>query len=171
MHYIRPYLGQPLTTPQPSVVFVNGECIKKKIFIFGILERRIIYNYTEYGDTPACIGEKLDLDSQPGILQGFGQQPNETIGTLLEIPLRVLTNEDCYKDFLKESNQINSQVRNALYDGITDQILCSKLTCNENDFTGTSEKKWIKCVSYNHLRLHICVKIMCHNDELSSTIS
>ena len=121
----------------------------KNIFIFGILERRIIYNYTEYGDTPACIGEKLDLDSQPGILQGFGQQPNETIGTLLEIPLRVLTNEECYKDFLKESNQINSQVRNTLYDGITDQILCSKLTCNENDFTGTSEKKWIKCVSYN----------------------
>ena len=46
------------------------ENVLKKIFIFGILERRIIYNYTEYGDTPACIGEKLDLDSQPGILQG-----------------------------------------------------------------------------------------------------
>ena len=90
------------------------------------------------------------------ILQGFGQQPNETIGTLLEIPLRVLTNEECYKDFLKESDQINSQVKKTLYDGITDQILCTKLTCNENDFTGTSEKKWIKCVSYNHLWLHIC---------------
>jgi hypothetical protein len=36
-----------------------------------------------------------------------------------------------------------------LYDGITDQILCSKLTCDENDFSNTSEKKWIKCVSYN----------------------
>ena len=47
------------------------ENLLKKIFIFGILERRIIYNYTEYGDTPACIGEKLDLDSQPGILQGM----------------------------------------------------------------------------------------------------
>ena len=127
------------------------ENVLTKICIFGILERRIIYNYTEYGDTPACIGEKLDLDSQPGILQGFGQQPNETIGTLLEIPLRVLTNEECYKDFLKESDQINSQVKKTLYDGITDQILCTKLTCNENDFTGTSEKKWIKCVSYNHL--------------------
>ena len=80
----------------------------------------------------------------------------ETIGTLLEIPLRVLTNEECYKDFLKESNQINSQVRNTLYDGITDQILCSKLTCNENDFTGTSEKKWIKCVSQN--RSH-CIEV------------
>jgi hypothetical protein len=130
------------------------ENVFKKIFIFGILERRIIYNYTEYGDTPACIGEKLDLDSQPGILQGFGQQPNETIGTLLEIPLRVLSNEDCYKDFLKESEQINKQVRQTLYDGITDQILCSKLTCDENDFTNTSERKLIKCVSYNRLRLH-----------------
>ena len=85
------------------------------------------------------------------IFQGFGQQPNETIGTLLEIPLRVLSNEECYEDFLRESEQINSQVRKTLYDGITDQILCSKLTCDENDFQNTNEKKFIKCVSYNYL--------------------
>ena len=124
---------------------------KEKIyFIFVILERRIIYNYTEYGDSPSCIGEELDLVNQDVILQGFGIQPDETIGELLQVPLRILSNEECYESFVNESEyfarpQVKASVTSTLYDGITDQVLCSKITCNKADFTRDQRLK--KCVS------------------------
>ena len=132
---------------QPGRVTTTGEFIQK-IFI---LERRIIYNYTKFGDSPSCIGEKLDLVNQPVLLQGFGLQPDETIGELLQIPLRIISNEECYKDFRNEPEyfgQRKSQLQGALYDGITDQVLCSKITCNKTEYT--ADQKYNKCVSDNH---------------------
>ena len=126
--------------------------INRFYFIFVISERRIIYNYTEYGDSPSCIGEELNLVNQDVILQGFGIQPDETIGELLQVPLRILSNEECYESFVNESEyfarpQVKATVTSTLYDGITDQVLCSKITCNKANFT--KDQRLQKCVSDN----------------------
>ena len=84
---------------------------------------------------------------QPVILQGFGQQPNETIGELLELPLKVITNEDCFNEFLREKDGyfkkslIRTPITRTLYDGITDQILCTKITCEAEDVCKKRRKK------------------------------
>ena len=130
----------------------NLNKINQFYFISVISERRIIYNYTEYGDSPSCIGEELNLVNQDVILQGFGIQPDETIGELLQVPLRILSNEECYESFVNESEyfarpQVKATVTSTLYDGITDQVLCSKITCNKANFT--KDQKLKKCVSDN----------------------
>ena len=130
----------------------NLNKINQFYFISVISERRIIYNYTEYGDSPSCIGEELNLVNQDVILQGFGIQPDETIGELLQVPLRILSNEECYESFVNESEyfarpQVKATVTSTLYDGITDQVLCSKITCNKANFT--KDQRLQKCVSDN----------------------
>ena len=68
------------------------------------IERRIDYNYTKYGDSPPCLNEDIDLPNQNAQLQGFGlsQSQGETvIGELLQLELRTLKNEECYKVYNK----------------------------------------------------------------------
>jgi len=108
------------------------------------LERRVEYNYTKYGDSPVCLSEEVDLPNQKVLLQGFGQQPDETIGELLQLELKTLQNEECYNRFLNVSetdkfgrkgstgkkNEISTSIKQSLYDGITDQVLCTVFTCD-----------------------------------------
>lgn len=44
----------------------------EKYFDIAILEleRRVIYDYEKYGDSPACLGEEEDLDQKVGLVQG-----------------------------------------------------------------------------------------------------
>ena len=71
---------------------------------FYISERRIIYDYAEFGDSPTCIGEEKRLpNGTPARLQGFGLSQKgrnqEIIGKLLELELTILSNEQCYEEF------------------------------------------------------------------------
>ena len=99
-------------------------------------------------------------------MQGYGQQANETTGELLQLELETLTNEECYNrhltvsetflygsrgqkltktgtnEFLK--NEITNSIKEALYDGITDQVLCTVTTCDGKD---SSLDRLAKCVS------------------------
>ena len=45
---------------------------KKNVCLFVFSERRVIYDYEKYGDSPTCLGEENDLDQQIGLVQGFG---------------------------------------------------------------------------------------------------
>merc|ERR1711884_165066 len=108
------------------------------------LERRIVYDYTKYGDSPACLGDIVDVP-QTAVLQGFGQQADGTSGELLELKLKTLTNEECYEEFktLSQKPAYNRVVtQNTLFEGITDQILCTQTTCNRTD---PDLKKLDKC--------------------------
>ena len=92
-------------------------------------------------------------------MQGYGQQANETSGELLKLELETLQNEECYNTFLNVSEtflfnstnqstgrkkEITMDIKRALYDGITDQILCTVVTCNGTD---SSLDRLDKCVS------------------------
>ena len=92
-------------------------------------------------------------------MQGYGQQANETTGELLKLELETLQNEECYNKFLNISEtflfnsrnqstgmkkEITTDIKKALYDGITDQLLCTIVTCNGTD---SSLDRLDKCVS------------------------
>ena len=92
-------------------------------------------------------------------MQGYGQQANETSGELLKLELETLQNEECYNKFLNISEtflfnsrnqstgmkkEITTDIKKALYDGITDQLLCTVVTCNGTD---SSLDRLDKCVS------------------------
>merc|ERR1711976_929838 len=63
------------------------------------LERRIVFNYTLIGDSPTCLGEEVNLENQLALLQGFGLEENDEAGRLLELPLEIISNEECYETF------------------------------------------------------------------------
>ena len=130
------------------------------------LERRVEYNYTKYGDSPACLSEEVDLPNQNVFLQGYGQQADETSGELLKLELETLQNEECYNTFLNVSEtflfnstnqstgrkkEITMDIKRALYDGITDQLLCTVVTCNGTD---SSLDRLDKCVSNDFPMAH-----------------
>ena len=96
-----------------------------------ISERRIIYDYEKYGDSPACIGDKLILENQIALTQGFGINEN-TINTneyekaLQETNVTVISNDECYEKASKINNPIVKQsAKRAMPEGVTDQILCT----------------------------------------------
>ena len=126
------------------------------------LERRVEYNYTKYGDSPVCLSEEVDIPNQKVFLQGFGLKADDTSGELLQLELETLQNEECYNRFLNVSetfkfgkggntgqkNKITNQIKQALYDGITDQVLCTTFTCNGTD---PNLDRLAKCVSESSL--------------------
>ena len=82
------------------------------------------------------------------ILQGFGLQPDETTGELLELPLKYINNENCFKEFEKEKDGYirpksspRARISSTLYDGITDQIICTKITCEAGDLCQKGQTK------------------------------
>ena len=139
------------------------------VFNFIYIDRRIEYNYTKYGDSPACVGEELDLSSHEKVyLQGFGIQPVEEQGELLELELNLIpSNEKCYEEFIKVDESIpegipskkisktpgNFRIRQALYDGITDQLLCTKITLNKTTAAGIDFDRNCKIVSQLRIKV------------------
>ena len=145
----------------------------EKVYSWISLERRVEFNYTKYGDSPVCLSEKVDIPNQRVFSRGYGQQADETTGELLQLELETLTNEECYNrhltvsetflhdqsgqrlikfgtnDFLK--NEIPNSIKLGLYDGITDQVLCTVTTCDGKD---SSLNRLDKCVSND--RRHVC---------------
>ena len=132
-------------------------------------ERRVEFNYTKYGDTPVCLSEEVDLPNQNVFLEGYGTQAGmDSAGELLQLELKTLQNEECYNKFLNVSetflrfangestgkkNEITTNIKRTLYDGITDQLLCTVVTCNGSD---SSLDRLEKCVSNVNLKAYFC---------------
>ena len=103
-------------------------------WIPGLLERRIIFDYKKYGDSPNCIGEISDLAGQIGLTQGFGitESLNDGSGKLLETNVTIISNEECYEKLnniiINKSDGYSQRhsIKQSLYEGVTDQILCTK---------------------------------------------
>ena len=78
--------------------------------------------------------------------QGFGQTPTEDHGTLLQLKLRVLSSEECYEKFNVDDipTSLKYKIQGNLFEGITQQVLCTMTTCNGTDM---NLGIWDKCVS------------------------
>ena len=94
-------------------------------------ERRIIYDFDKYGDSPACIGKEKNLENQVALTQGFGITENtrdlaDFESKLLETNVTLISNEECYNK-LKENQNVNlkGSARRAMPEGVTDQMLCT----------------------------------------------
>ena len=117
-----------------GISLLNSNIIFYKIYPTFLIDQRIIFNYTEYGDSPTCVGENLDIVNERALYQGFGVQPGnqEITGELLELQLKVISNEDCYQkldNYIKtniNAYNVRSQIKETVYDGITDQLLCTE---------------------------------------------
>ena len=68
----------------------------------------------------------------------------------MQLTLQTIKNEECYNEFdrISETGFVNrkgkvikkaitQQIKNSLYDGITDQVLCTKITCDGEDPKGS----------------------------------
>ena len=115
------------------------------------IDRRIEYNYEKYGDSPPCIGEENEIANQEATMRGVGVLAGENeIGELTETKLNIISNDECYEKFLNYSKKKpgyyrHNAIARSLFDGITDQILCTTTACNPDEVT--RENEYDKCVS------------------------
>ena len=95
-------------------------------------------------------------------MRGIGILADLTSGELTETNLNIIANDECYEKFLNysENNAVSNikygspaerwkrsrlVVAQSLYDGITDQLLCTTTACNPDEVT--RENRLDKCVS------------------------
>jgi len=114
------------------------------------LERRIIYDYDIFGDSPTCLVKK-DLENPPlyGTVQGFGlTETGLSQNNLLETKVSILNNlYECQQqmklllkgDKLQEKEK--DDIRRALPDGLNEHLICTKGIYNKDTkiYTGPCE--------------------------------
>jgi len=114
---------------------------KEKYFDIAILEleRRVIYDYEKYGDSPTCLGEENDLDQQIGLVQGFGITEDGTApDNVLEANVTIISNSKCTSEMDKMNKLYKDERDNALPNGLSDKLLCTQGIWNKKKsvFTG-----------------------------------
>jgi len=103
------------------------------------LERRVIYDYEKYGDSPACLGKSLDLASKKGLVQGFGiNEDGIATGGVTEVDVNIISNDVCQQEMSALKSKYGKEANEALPDGLTPAILCTKGRWNKKKsvFTG-----------------------------------
>ena len=65
--------------------------------MYFFADRRIIFDFEAYGDSPVCLNREKLLKDQLAITQGFGITETGLIPTnALETEVKVISNEECY---------------------------------------------------------------------------
>ena len=97
-------------------------------------ERRIIYDYEKFGDSPTCLGDSVNLDGVTALVQGYGLTEKETSpNKLLETYVTIISNKKCQKLMDSKLRSSNSKfpadakevVAEALPDGLNNHMLCT----------------------------------------------
>ena len=106
------------------------------------LDRKILFDYEMYGDSPACLNDKFDISNKEAIIQGFGipfgitdfNQIDYNSPQLKQAKVITVSNENCtkwvqanagkYEQFLVPYG--NGFTFNELRNGINREILCSR---------------------------------------------
>jgi hypothetical protein len=79
---------------------------KEKYYDIAVLEleRRVIYDYEVYGDSPACLGHEMDLAGEIALVQGFGITEDGTSPDgILEANVTIISNSKCTSEMDKMS--------------------------------------------------------------------
>ena len=86
------------------------------------LERKILYDYETYGDSPTCLNKECDIAGKEATLQGFGKtETGDFPNKLLETTVNTITNRECNITNRNAGDKIAQQ----LPYGINRTILCT----------------------------------------------
>ena len=98
----------------------------KLMFIICIfLERKILYDYETYGDSPTCLNKDCDIAGKEATLQGFGKtETGDFPIKLLETTVRTITNDEC-KNWIRINMRTAAKIPE-LPNGINSTILCTR---------------------------------------------
>ena len=123
----------------------DSEC-----FFLKNTERRIIFDYEKYGDSPVCLNKNRNVEDQLGITQGYGLTENGLFpSNVLETNVTIISNEECYQNLQNETHIETVKLRQSLYDGVNEQILCTLGLLKTIEIDGMSET--IGTVSYTDI--------------------
>ena len=114
-------------------------------------ERKIVYDYDKYGDTPTCLNDQFDISGKNATAHGFGktetgeQQINEKgIFENLKYTVFTMTNEECCQWIKNNASSFDADGEIAeLPQGLNRYILCTRgyLSVNENGMQGFTVSK------------------------------
>ena len=97
------------------------------------LERRILYDWETYGDSPTCLAKDYNIQGTKGLAQGYGLTENGIFpDSLLEANVTILTNERCRRKLqwkIKNTNLRDSDkeiLEKSLPDGLNKHLLCTQ---------------------------------------------
>ena len=115
------------------------------------LERKIVYDYDKYGDTPTCLNDQFDISGKNATIQGFGDTQtgkqkidDEGIIQNLENTIIIMSNEECCKWIKNNASSFDAEGEIAeLPQGLNRYILCTRgfPSVNENGMQGFTVSK------------------------------
>ena len=122
---------------------------------FLFIDRRVIYDFEKFGDSPACIGTDGNIENQIALTQGFGITENTVDTTeereLLETNVTIISNDECYNKLeMAESSTLKATARNAMPNGVTDQMLCTLCIVKEIGEKTICSVSVVFCYYFNH---------------------
>ena len=88
-------------------------------------ERRIIYDYETYGDSPYCLGKNKLVPDQLALQEGVGLTEKDNLLGLRVVEVDIIQNEKCYEK-IESANTINLHLyKQELPLGINAGIMCT----------------------------------------------
>ena len=88
-------------------------------------ERRIIYDYEKYGNSPNCLGKDKFIPNQHALQQGAGLTEQDELAGLKDVKVQIIQNEECYQKIKSASKRQRNKFKGPLDEGINDGILCT----------------------------------------------
>ena len=102
---------------------------------YDFSERKILYDYGIFGDSPICLNDEPDISDKVATLQGIGRTDttDHVSEIILETQVNTMTNEEC-NEWLKFNGTefSRTQVASHFSLGINEQILCTRGILNED---------------------------------------
>ncbi|XP_023326935.1 trypsin 3A1 [Eurytemora carolleeae] len=93
------------------------------------LGRRVEFNLDEFGDTPTCLDQGLDLPGRVATAQGFGKTELDNGGNLLEINVTLIDTSECIdqlETFFKTKPKTKKKFCDTFPLGISDDHICAR---------------------------------------------
>ena len=66
-------------------------------FPWIFLERRIIFDYEKYGNSPNCLGKDKFIPNQRALQQGAGLTEDDELAGLKDVEVNIIQNDECYE--------------------------------------------------------------------------
>lgn len=96
------------------------------------LERRIIFDYEKYGNSPSCIGKDKFIPNQIALQQGAGLTEKDELEGLQNVKVKIIQNEECYAKIESAPPRIIKTFKQELPEGINEGMLCTLGIENED---------------------------------------